>query len=43
MSAERHCNRLSKEVVEPFKARLDGASGSPVKWKVTLPMAEGLK
>jgi len=44
----KHCNRLSKEVLDAlsldaFKARLDVALGSLVYWLVTLPMAGGLK
>ena len=44
----RHWNRLSREAVdapsfEVFKARLDGALGNLVWWKVSLPMAEGLE
>jgi len=43
-----HWNRLPKEVVdapslEAFKARLDVALGSLVRWLVTLPIAGGLK
>ena len=43
-----HWNRLPKEVMgapslEAFKARLDVAPGSLVKWMATLPMARGLK
>jgi len=44
----RHWNRLPREVVdapslEVFKARLDEALSSLVKWKVSLPMAGGLE
>ena len=43
-----HWNRLPKEVVdapslEAFKARLDVALGSLVRWLATLPIAGGLK
>ena len=43
-----HWNRLPKEVVdapsqEAFKARLDVARGSLVRWLVTLHIAGGLK
>jgi len=42
----RHWHRLPREAVgapslEVFKARLDGALGSPVWWEVSLPMAGG--
>jgi len=41
-----HWLRLPREAVdtpslEMFKARLDGALGSPVWWLATLPMAGG--
>ena len=37
------CNRLPKEVVDAFKARLDVALGSLVYWLATLHIAVGLK
>ena len=48
MRVVRHWNRLPREVVdarslEVFKARLDGALGSLVRWEVSLPMAGGLE
>ncbi|GAB0188906.1 hypothetical protein GRJ2_001355900 [Grus japonensis] len=44
----RHCDRLPREFVdaaslEVFKARLDGALGNLVQWRVSLPMAGGLE
>ncbi|GAB0179734.1 hypothetical protein GRJ2_000438700 [Grus japonensis] len=44
----RHWNRLPREAVdapslEVFKARLDGALGNVVWWRVSLPMAGGLE
>ena len=44
----RHWNRLPREVVDApslavFKARLDGALGNLVWWKVSLPMAGGVE
>ncbi|GAB0178112.1 hypothetical protein GRJ2_000276500 [Grus japonensis] len=46
--AVRYWNRLPREAVdapslEVFKARLDGALGSLIWWKVSLPMARGLE
>ena len=43
-----HWNRLPKEAVDApslkaFKARLDVALGSLVRWLATLPVAGGLK
>ena len=44
----RHWHRLPREVVEApslevFKARLDGALGNLVQWRVSLPMVGGLE
>ena len=44
----RHWHRLLREAVDPqsmevFKGRLDGALGSLIWWKVSLPMAVGLQ
>ncbi|GAB0183411.1 hypothetical protein GRJ2_000806400 [Grus japonensis] len=44
----RHWNRLPREAVaapslEVFKARLDGALGNLVQWRVSLPMAGRLE
>ena len=48
MRVATYWNRLPREIVdasslEVFKARLDGASGNLVWWRVSLPMAGGLE
>ena len=48
MRVGRHWHRLPREAVdapslEVFRARLDGALGNLVLWKVSLTMAEGLE
>jgi len=48
MRITRHWNRFPREAVgaaslEVLKARLDGALGNLVWWKVSLPMAGGVE